>query len=177
MLQRLTQFWWLLVLRGALSVVFGIVAFLNPKMAFEALVLMLGAFLFADGLLAMLLGLRMRHHDANWWAVLTEGLLGIGLGGFALLMPEVTATGIVLILAAWFLISGVFEISTAIKLRKEIDNEWLMGAAGAVSIVLGAIMLFRPNIGTFSLGMLVGMYALLFGVLLVGLGLRVKRAA
>ena len=175
MLQRLTQFWWLLVLRGIISIAFGIIAWMNPKVAFVVLVMALGIFLFADGLLAMLLGLRMRQHDTGWWVVLTEGLVGIGLGAFALLMPEISATGIVLVLALWFLISGVLEISTAIKLRKEIDNEWLMGGAGAVSIVLGAIMLVNPSAGAFSLGMWIAIYALMFGVLLVGLGLRMKK--
>ncbi len=176
MLQRLNQFWWLLVLRGLISIAFGVAAFLNPQLAFEALVVLLGIFLFADGLLAMMLGLRMRHHDESWWVVLSEGLLGIGLGAFALMSPEMTTTGIVLILALWFLMSGVFEVSTAIRLRKEIDNEWLMGLAGVVSIVIGCVLLFSPTIGSFSLGTLIGIYALLFGVLLVGLGLRLKRA-
>jgi uncharacterized membrane protein HdeD (DUF308 family) len=176
MLQRLNQFWWLLLLRGIISIAFGVAAFLNPKLAFEALVVMLGLFLFADGLLAMLLGLRMRHHDESWWVVLSEGVLGIVLGAVALLMPELTSNALVAILAIWFLVSGVFELSTAIRLRKEIDNEWLMGIAGVVSIALGGIMLINPSVGSFSLGSLVGIYALLFGVLLVGLGLRVRRA-
>ena len=176
MLQRLTQFWWLMVLRGIISIAFGIAAFMNPKIAFEVLVMLLGAFLIADGAVAVILGFRMREHDQNWWVVLSEGLLGVGLGLFALLSPEITATGIVLILALWFLISGVFEISTAIKLRKEIDNEWLLGGAGALSVILGIIMLINPSTGAFSLGMWISIYALLFGVMLVGLGLRLKRA-
>ena len=49
MLSRLTRFWWVLVLRGIVSIVFALFAFLNPKIAFEALILLLGVFLLADG--------------------------------------------------------------------------------------------------------------------------------
>ena len=175
MLSRLTRFWWVLVLRGIVSIVFALFAFLNPKIAFEALILLLGVFLLADGATAVYLGARMRGHDDDWWVTLMEGALGVGLGLLALVNPELTAAGLVLILAVWLLVTGVFEVGAAVKLRKEIDNEWLLGGAGAVSILLGILMIVNPNFGAVSIVLWIGVYALLFGLLLLGLGMKVRR--
>ena len=119
MLFRLSKFWWLLILRGLISIFFAIVAFLNPQLAFEAIILLLGILLLADGATAGYLGVRMRGHADDWWVSVLEGALGVGLGLVALLNPELTAAGLVLVLAVWFLVTGVFEIALAIKLRKE----------------------------------------------------------
>lgn len=162
-------------MRGLVSIAFAIVAFLNPKIAFEALVLILGIFLLADGVTTVYLGMRMRGHDANWWVVLLEGALGAGLGLIALINPELSAMGLVLVLAVWLLVTGVFEIATAIKLREEIDNEWLMGLAGVISIALGVLMIVNPNAGAISIMYWLGFYAAAFGFLLLGLGLRMWR--
>ncbi len=175
MLQRLTKFWWLIVLRGLVSVLFAIFAFLNPSLAFDLLILVLGVFLLADGATTMILGIRMRGHDEDWWVTLLEGAMGAGLGLVALVNPSLTAAGLVLVLAVWFLVTGVMEIATAIKLRKEITNEWLLGLAGVVSIALGALMIINPNAGAVSITWWLGIYAAAFGFLLVGLGLRMRR--
>lgn len=175
MLYRLSKLWWLLVLRGLVSILFAIFAFLNPKLAFEALILLLGIFLVADGATAIYLGARMRGHDDAWWVTLLEGALGAGLGLVALFNPALTAAGLVLVLALWFLVTGVFEIATAVKLRKEIDNEWLLGLAGVVSIALGGLMIYNPNAGAISIIWWLGLYAAAFGFLLVGLGLRMRK--
>ncbi|HRI62130.1 MAG TPA: HdeD family acid-resistance protein, partial [Saprospiraceae bacterium] len=159
MLQRLTNFWWLIILRGVVSIIFAIIAFTNPELAFGALILVLGFFLLVDGATAMYLGIRMRGHDDDWWAILLEGALGVGLGLITLINPELTAAGLVLVLAIWFLVTGVFEISTAIKLRKEIDNEWLLGLAGIISVGLGVLMIINPNAGAISIMWWLGFYA------------------
>lgn len=177
MLQSLSRHWWILVLRGLVSILFAVFAFINPKAAFETLVLVLGIFLLADGLLALYLGINMRGRDRDWWVVMLEGLLGVGLGILTFVNPSLTASGVVLFVALWCLVTGIFEIGTAIRLREEIDNEWLLGIAGALSVALGILMLINPNAGALSITLWIGFYALLFGGLLVMLGLRVRRAA
>lgn len=162
-------------MRGIISILFAIVAFTNPTLAFEVLILVLGVFLLVDGATAVVLGLRMRGHDDDWWTILLEGALGVGLGVVALVNPELTAAGLLLILALWLLVTGVFEIGTAIKLRKEIDNEWLLGLAGVVSIALGVVMIVNPTLGKISIMWWLGFYAAAFGFLLLGLGLRMWR--
>ena len=174
MLQRLTRYWWLIALRGLISLIFAAIAFINPTLAFEALIFALGIFLLVDGATAIFLGIRMRGHDDDWWTILLEGALGAGLGLLALINPGLTAAGLVLVLAVWFLVTGVFEIATAIKLREEINNEWLLGLAGVVSIALGVLMIVNPNAGAVSIMWWLGFYAAAFGFLLIGLGLRMR---
>lgn len=164
------------MLRGLVSVLFAGFAFLNPHAAFATLVLALGLFLLVDGATALYLGLRMRGKDADWWMVLLEGVLGVSLGILTFVNPDITAAGVILFVALWCLVTGVFEISTAIRLRKEIDNEWLLGIAGGLSVALGLLMLFNPTAGALSITLWIGIYALLFGLLLLGLGLRVRGA-
>jgi uncharacterized membrane protein HdeD (DUF308 family) len=176
MLQSLGRYWWVLVLRGLISVLFAVFAFTNPKAAFTTLVLVLGFFLLADGLMALYMGFAMRNRDRDWWIVLLEGLLGTVLGILTFINPDITASGILLVIALWCMVTGVFEISTAIRLREEIDNEWLLGIAGALSIALGVLMLINPTAGAFSITVWIGFYALMFGGLLIMLGLRVRRA-
>lgn len=176
MLRSLTRYWWVLVLRGLVSVLFAGFAFLNPHAAFATLVLALGLFLLVDGATALYLGLRMRDKDPDWWMVLLEGVLGVALGVLTFINPDITAAGVILFVALWCLVTGVFEISTAIRLRKEIDNEWLLGIAGGLSVAIGLLMLFNPTAGALSITLWIGIYALLFGLLLLGLGLRVRGA-
>jgi uncharacterized membrane protein HdeD (DUF308 family) len=177
MLQSLSRYWWVLVVRGVISIIFAVFAFMNPKAAFTTLVLALGIFLLADGIMALYLGAGMRNHDRDWWIVVLEGLLGVGLGVLTFINPEITAAGVLLFIALWCLVTGVFEISTAIRLREEIDNEWMLGIAGVISIALGLLMLINPTAGAMSITMWIGFYALMFGGLMILLGIRVKRAA
>ncbi len=173
MLTGMLKHWWILVLRGLVSILFAVLAFTQPGLTFTALVILLGIFILLDGVAAIVLALRTRG-DHDWGILLLEGLLGLGLGLATLYYPSMTAALLVLVVAVWCLVTGVFEISTAIRLRKEITNEWMLGLAGGISIALGLLMLFRPNAGAISITWWIGAYALFFGLLLVGLGIKLR---
>lgn len=173
MFTSMLKHWWMLVLRGLVSILFALLAFTLPGLTFAALVLMVGIFILLDGLATMVLALRTRA-DTGEWVVLLEGLLSVGLGLGMLFYPNVTAALLVTFVALWCLVTGVFEISTAIRLREEIDNEWMLGLAGVVSIALGVLMIINPGAGAVSIVWWIGMYALFFGLLLVALGFKLR---
>ena len=175
MLHILAKHWWVLLLRGFVSLAFAALAFFRPEPTFTALIYMLGAFILTDGLLAVYSGWKLRGQDEDWWVALLEGLLGVGLGVATLLKPEMSAALLITFVAIWCLVTGVFEIAIAIRIRKEIENEWMLALAGGVSILLGALILYQPQIGAISVVWWIGSYALFFGLLLVGLGLRLRR--
>jgi len=89
-------------------------------------------------------------------------------------MPGITAIGLLILIAAWAIASGIMELVAAFKLRKIIANEWLLILAGVVSIMFGVILLFQPAAGALALIWLIGAWALVFGILLMVLAFRMR---
>src|SRR5207244_4300331 len=88
-----------------------------------------------------------------------------------------TALALVYVIAAWALATGVFEIAAALRLRRYIPHEWLLAVSGVASLILGILMIAIPLAGALAIALWVGAYAFVFGVLLVGLGFRLRKWA
>jgi uncharacterized membrane protein HdeD (DUF308 family) len=170
----LSRNWWLLALRGVAGILFGIAAFVWPESALTALVLVFGAYVFVDGIFAVAAGIGMRRQLSLWWLVLLEGVAGIILGLLTFRSPDITALVLLTFIAAWSIITGIFEIATALRLRKVIANEWLLILSGVVSIIFGILLIAQPAAGAISIVWLLGAYALLFGILTLMLAFRVR---
>lgn len=168
--------WWLLALRGVAAILFGVIAFALPGMTLAILVLMFGAYVLADGVIAIIDSIRYRDQLKNWWLWLLEGVLGVVFGVLTLFMPGVTAYILLMFIAAWAIIGGVLRIGAAIHLRKEIEGEWLLALGGVVSIVFGVLLVVMPGAGILSLMWLIGIWAVLFGVVFIFLALRLRKA-
>ena len=143
----LARNWWTLALRGLFAVLFGIMAFAWPGITLGALVLLYGAYAFADGVLAIAAALVGRTVGVPWWALLIEGLAGIGVGIITLLWPGITALVLLYLIAFWAVVTGVFEIVAAIRLRKEIRGEWLLALSGVLSVLFGVALIVSPGAG------------------------------
>ncbi|AMG89417.1 HdeD family acid-resistance protein [Bordetella parapertussis] len=169
--------WGWVALRGVVAVLFGLMAVLMPGITLSALVLVWGAFALADGIFALIAGWRIRDQDKPLWPLILVGLTGIAAGIATFAWPGLTALVLLYIIAFWAVIGGVFQIAAAIRFRKDIENEWLHGLSGALSIVFGALLLFQPGAGALALVWVIGVYAVLFGVLLLALALRLKNHA
>lgn len=174
MVANLGRNWWLLAIRGVAGILFGIGAFVWPGITLAALVLLFGAYVLIDGVLAVATGIRMRHHMDRWWLVVLEGIAGIILGVFTFASPGATALVLISFIAAWSIITGVLEIATAVRMRKLIENEWLLIASGIVSVIFGALLIVFPSAGALSLVWLIGFYSLLFGVLMLLFSFRLR---
>ena len=170
----LARNWWLLALRGVAGILFGIVAFVWPGATLAALILVFGAYVFVDGIFAVVAGIGMRRQLSLWWLVLLEGVAGIILGLLTFRSPDITALVLLTFIAAWSIITGIFEIATALRLRKVIANEWLLILSGVVSIIFGILLIAQPAAGAISIVWLLGAYALLFGILTLMLAFRVR---
>jgi uncharacterized membrane protein HdeD (DUF308 family) len=124
----------------------------------------------------MLLGAwRNRSSRGQWWLALL-GVVGVAAGIITLFYPGITALALVLIMGANAVVSGALEISMAVRLRREIRGEWLLGLAGAVSIAFGVLVFLFPGAGALALVWLIAVYAILSGVLFIALGLRLRSA-
>lgn len=176
-LHALARNWWLVLLRGLAAIAFGVLAFAWPGLTLLTLVLLYGAYALIDGVVALGTALTGgAERIATWWLILV-GIAGIAAGILTFVWPGGAALVLTLFVGAWAIVHGVGEIMGAIQLRKEIDNEWLLILAGALSVLFGAFVMIAPAAGALSLVWMIGAYAILFGALLVGLSLRLRRYA
>ena len=157
---------------------FGLVAFAEPATVGFALVLTFAVYSFVSGIAALVSAARgARAREPRWGTMLLEGLLYIVAGAVAVLWPGTAALAFVLVIGFWAIFSGALQISSAIRLRKAIGHEWALGLAGAVSILFGLLMLFRPVAGGVAVVWWLGAYAVVFGALMIVVGLRLRRFA
>jgi uncharacterized membrane protein HdeD (DUF308 family) len=167
--------WWALALRGVLAILFAILTFLWPGITLGALVLVFGAYAFIDGVLAIIAAVRAVRGHRRWAALVLEGIAGILAGLCAWIVPGVTLTFLIFIVAAWAIITGFFEIAAAIRLRRNIPQEWLLILMGIVSILFGVLIYIAPIAGAVVIVWWLAGYALLFGIMLLALAFRLRR--
>jgi len=166
--------WGSLVVRGVLAILFGILAFARPGGTAVGLVYLFGVFAILDGIFAVVASADVAEMHGRWGALLLTGLVGIAIGILTFVRPAVTALGLVYYVAAWAVLTGALEVAAAIRLRKVVHGEWILVLAGFLSIACGVLIAARPGAGLLTLVWLVGGYALLFGVLEIGLGFRLR---
>jgi uncharacterized membrane protein HdeD (DUF308 family) len=171
---RLARHWWLLALRGLLTIIFGLVTILWPEWSLDILAMIFGAYMLVDGLFALGAMLTGRARGENWPAFLLEGLTGIIIGVLALLHPVVLVVALVYLVAAWAVLTGVLQIVEAVRLRRYIEGEFWLIFSALVSIVLGVLLAIMPGAGVLALGWILGIYALVAGILMVGLGFQLR---
>jgi uncharacterized membrane protein HdeD (DUF308 family) len=164
-----------LVLRGLLALAFGIVAFAWPEITLTVLVMLFGAFVLVDGAVNLAsLARREGRAGAPRWYLVLQGVLGVGIGAVALFLPRVTALALVILVAVWAFLGGALAVAAAIRLRRELKGEWLLVLTGLLSVLFALLIAFWPEAGLVALVWLVGFFALLRGMLLLSLGLRLR---
>jgi uncharacterized membrane protein HdeD (DUF308 family) len=168
----LTKNWWVLVLRGVVAIIFAVLTFLRPGITLASLILLFGAFAFADGVLHLVAAFR--SGAGNWWALLLAGIVGIGAGVVTFFYPGLTALSLLYFIAFWSIFAGIAEIIAAIRLRKEIEGEWLLGLAGLLSVVFGIFLIAAPGAGALGLLMVIAAYAFVAGIVLISLGFKLR---
>ncbi len=166
--------WWLFLLRGLVAIAFGIMSWVQPAASLAALVLVFGAWMLIDGVLGVWAAIAGRGEREHWWLLLLWGLMGIGVGVLTLMAPGVTAVALVFYVAVWAIVTGVLEIVGAIRLRREIEGEWLLGLAGLASVAFGGLLIANPGAGAIVLLWLIATWALVVGVLLVVLAFKAR---
>jgi len=170
----LAQNWSAVLVRGVMGVVFGLITFFAPGLSLAVLVLLWGAYALVDGALAIASAIRRHGTTEHWWLLLLEGIAGVVVGIMTFAWPGITALVLLYMVAAWALVTGVFEIAAAIRLRKAITGEWLLALGGIESIGFGILLFLYPGAGALALIVWIGAYAFFFGVLLIALAFRLR---
>ena len=172
----MSRYWWVLLLRGVLAILFGIVALTSPGMTLASLVLFFAAFAFVDGISNVFHAFSGRKDNENWWVLLFEGLIGITFGLITFQAPGITAMLLLLYIGFWAIAIGVLRIILAVRLRKEIEGEWWMVLGGLVSILFGVAMVARPGAGAVAVLTIIGLWSIMTGIFLALASFRVKSA-
>jgi uncharacterized membrane protein HdeD (DUF308 family) len=173
----LSRNWWVLLLRGVVAILFGVLTLMRPGISLVSLLLLFGAYALADGTLGAWTAITHRKDRENWWVLLLEGLIGIGVGALTLMKPGLTALALLFYISIWAIATGVLEILAAVRLRQEIKGEWMLILAGLASVVFGVLLMARPGAGALAVLWLIASYAILFGLLFVVLAFKVKGVA
>lgn len=174
MLGILSDYWWAIALRGLAAVLFGVLTLIWPGLTLVLLVALFGAYVLVDGVLAVIAGIRSSDNNQRWWMLLLEGLAGIAVGVLAFIFPGDTLTALAWLAGGWALVTGILEIATAIRLRKEIEGEWAMVLMGILSILLAVVLVVFPAAALTAFVWVLAAYAIIFGILLIVLGFRVR---
>jgi uncharacterized membrane protein HdeD (DUF308 family) len=174
MFNLMTQNWWAIALRGLVAVLFGIAAFVWPGITLWALVAIFGAYALVDGIFAVIEAFRRDVVGERWWALLFEGFVGIAIGILTFAWPRLTAMGLLYLIAFWAIVTGVFEVITAIRLRHEIRGEWMMALIGILSVAFGFLLVAFPLTGALSVVLIIGSYAVAIGALMIALGFKLR---
>ena len=170
----MVRHWWSLVLRGVLAVIFGILVIAWPGIALTSLVLLIGAYMFVDGIFAIAGSLTHREQYQHWWLTLIEGIIGVIAGIIAFVYPGLTAITLLLVIGFWAILTGIFEIIAAFRLREVVRDEWLLLISGVLSILFGLFVVFFPGAGALAILGIIAAYAIIFGILLIILGFRLR---
>ena len=174
MLVVFTSSWWALMLRGIAAILFGVLAFIWPQITLAALVFLFGAYALVDGVFSIMAGFKTHGENKRWWLLLITGLLSVAAGVFAFAIPAMTAWILLVLIASWAIVTGAFQIAAAIQLRKHITGEWFLVLSGVLSILFGAALLYNPVAGALAVVWLIGAYAIMFGILLLALGFKLR---
>jgi len=169
---ELARHWWVIALRGIAAIVFGILAFAWPGMTLAVLVILFGAYALVDGVLAIIAAFR--GESDHRLALGLEGVVSVLAGLAAFVYPGLTALVLLYIIAFWAIVTGVLEIWAAIRLRRAISNELGLIIGGILSVLFGVILVAAPGAGALAVIFIIGAYAIIFGIALLGLAWRLR---
>jgi len=169
--------WWVLGLRGLFAILFGAFTLFWPGITLLMLIAGFAAYALCSGIVSMVGAIRQRRAGDDWWLMLLVGLVNIGAAIVALVQPGLMLLVIVLTMGANALITGVLDIAAAVRLRKIIQREWLLGLSGIASVLFGILVFMFPVVGALSILLMVSVYALITGVLLLGIAFRARSLA
>jgi uncharacterized membrane protein HdeD (DUF308 family) len=176
MLKLLFKNWWVLLLKGILLIIFGILSFVNPGITLATLVLWFAIFMMIDGAFSIIGVISNWKVEEDKWLLLADGSLGLVLGFLVYRSPETFLSFIAFVISFWAIFSGISRIAMAIQLRKEIEGEGWLILSGILSVIFGLLVFAQPGLGIATLMWIMASFAILVGALLIVLSFKLRKA-
>lgn len=174
LLEVIADRWWAFVVRGVAALLFGALTLVMPGASLLALVYTWGVFAIVDSVFALATAARSGRAGGRWGWFLLEGVVSIAAGVLTFAWPGITGLVLLALIAGWAILAGVAQIGAAVRLRHVIEREWLLGLSGALSVLFGVALIVRPGVGALAVAWAIGGYAIAFGALLIGLGIKLR---
>ncbi len=165
-----------LLVRGVVGIVAGILAMFWPGITITFLVVLFGAYAFIDGVTNVAIAMRRSPDGTRSWSTLLQGLVGVAAGVLVFIWPGPATLALLLLIAVWATVTGALEIVAAVRLRREIKGEWLLALSGTLSIVFGVFLILFPALGAIALAWALGAYTAASGAILAALAIRLRTA-
>ncbi|HEX3549062.1 MAG TPA: HdeD family acid-resistance protein [Candidatus Elarobacter sp.] len=175
MIERLASHWWLFLIRGILALLLGITMPFFPGAAIFAIAVLFGAYAFVDGIVAIWAATRMSHTEGGWPWLILEGVIGIAVGLITFFAPLATIVALAYLVGAWFIVSGVTSLVTAMRMRGHLAGEIFLILVSFLSIFAGVVVFFTPAWGLIALVITVSVYAIIAGLFFLGLAFRLRK--
>ena len=173
-LSTLATNWRALALRGLIALLFGLVVLFWPGLVLTALSILFGIYAAVDGAITFVPALRSPEKGPQRTLPLTDGTVGIVAGLVALLWPGLTAIGLVYVIAGWALATGVLKVLTAVLLRAEVQNGWMLAGSGALSALFGILLVALARTDVPFLAPFIGGFAVVVGLALIVFAFRLR---
>lgn len=167
---ELAKKWWVLLLRGILLIIVGVLAFVSPLVW----VTFVGIYMLFDGFSLLMAGFSDQPAGQSRWPLLISGVLGLVAGLIVLWNPELGGLTLTIVIAAWAIITGILTIISAIRVREEIDNEWWLIISGVLAIIFGILVFQNVLAGVLTIAWIFAIFAIVAGILSIALAFRVR---
>jgi uncharacterized membrane protein HdeD (DUF308 family) len=164
--------WWLIALRGVAGILFGLLALFATTATILSMLFLFAAYMVVDGAFGIASAVMAARRGKKWGLLLLEAILNIATGVIAFLWPAITVFAFVMLMAAWALMTGGLMLSAAFQ-NKPKGWGWL-AFGGVSSIIFGILLVIAPFIGALVLTWWLGSYALVFGVMLLVFGFKLR---
>jgi uncharacterized membrane protein HdeD (DUF308 family) len=174
MVDVLARNWGWVIVRGVAALLFGVLTLVYPSLTLATLVLLFGAYVLVDGIFTIVWAVRNRRGEPHWVALLISGIVSVILGVLTFVTPQITGLVLLYFIALWAIIAGASQIVAAIRLRKAITGEWLLGLAGILSLIFGVLVIAFPGAGALAVALWIGAYATVLGIVFIALGIRLR---
>lgn len=170
----LADYWWMVVLRGLLGILFGLALIAVPVKAVTFLVVVLGLYLLIDGSVHSLVGLFSIKKNKDWWVLLLVGVITAIIGVTILNWPQVTVGILVFLVGVWALFMGIMFVVMAVLMRKENYGGWLMAGVGLLSLLFGLLLFGRTAQTIQLLTLVIGIFTFISGVMTIAFGMELR---
>lgn len=169
--------WWLLLIRGIIAVIFGIVALVWPDVTVKVLIVVVGIFWIIDGIVSAIRAIQARKVVMSWVWWLAGALVSVIAGVVLFVWPDLTALAFAYLMGFWAILVGILEIIGSFQVMAN-GGQWIGSmVAGALALIFGLILVIWPGSGIIGLMWLVGIFAIAFGVLFIVGAFQVRSAA